>query len=68
MDCPIPQGSCINSFVYSSFSLALVRDDSDEVDDVCESEEDESKSVCCHAAFGWPKVASGKWLHRPCSS
>ena len=68
MDCPIPQGSCIISFVYSSFSSALVRDDPDEVDDVSESEEDESESVCRRVAFGWPKMASGKCSHGPCGS
>ena len=64
MGCPIPQSSCINSFVYSSFSSVLVKDNPKE-DDEFESEEDESESVCRRVAFGWPKMALGKWSHGP---
>ena len=65
MDCPIPQGSCINSFVYSSFSLALVSDGPHEEDDESESEEDDSNSVRHRVAFGCPKMALRKWSHGP---
>ena len=59
MDCPIPQGSCINSFVYS-FSSALVWDDPDEANDESESEEDKSESVCHRVALdGVGKVVPG---------
>ena len=65
-ECPILQGSCINSFAYSSFSSALVGDEPDEED--AESQEDESESVHRRVAFGCLKMAAGKWSHGPYGS